>query len=76
MPERSNGQPWKGCISEMVSRVRIPFSPQQQFWPSMSRQKLMSVVEKDEKGGALLSEHAKPRAGVAEISERRRGNYL
>gem|GEM_PF-2093515 len=28
MPERSNGQPWKGCISERVSRVRIPLFPQ------------------------------------------------
>lgn len=27
MPERSNGQPWKGCISERVSRVRIPLFP-------------------------------------------------
>ncbi|HMP85599.1 MAG TPA: VTT domain-containing protein, partial [Candidatus Paceibacterota bacterium] len=26
-PERLNGHPWKGCISETVSRVRIPFSP-------------------------------------------------
>ena len=28
MPERSNGLPWKGSISERVSRVRIPLSPQ------------------------------------------------
>jgi hypothetical protein len=28
MPEWSNGRPWKGRISERVSRVRIPLSPQ------------------------------------------------
>jgi hypothetical protein len=28
VPERSNGPPWKGGISETVSRVRIPPSPQ------------------------------------------------
>ncbi len=28
MPERSNGPPWKGGISERVSRVRIPLFPQ------------------------------------------------
>lgn len=27
MPERSNGLPWKGSMSERASRVRIPFFP-------------------------------------------------
>ena len=32
--------------------------------------------ERDEKGGVMFREYAKPRAGVAEIYERRRINYL
>jgi hypothetical protein len=31
---------------------------------------------RDEKSGAMFREYAKPRAGVAEIYERRRVNYL
>ncbi len=38
MPERSNGLPWKGSISERVSRVRIPLFPQ---WTELSLEIIM-----------------------------------
>lgn len=34
-----------------------------------------SASERDEKGGVMFREHAKPRAGVAEIDEWRHINY-
>jgi hypothetical protein len=37
MAERLNAHPWKGCIWETVSRVRIPLSPPRQLSIGVTR---------------------------------------
>jgi hypothetical protein len=42
VPERSNGPPWKGGVSEMVPRVRIPSSPPGFIIESMEKERFYS----------------------------------
>ncbi len=85
MPERSNGLPWKGSISERVSRVRIPLFP-----PSLAEaasygghSPLVAHREGEQNTGEASrldvafgeAGSARSRASVQTVAERQRGDY-